>query len=161
MSVATTSIYPDVSVIDAKREPSGEGGVAIAAPLRLPTVVPDRVPQVSDGNPRDGHAPLGYGDQGALADQQARGRTEGIPEKAAANPAQHIASTRDRPIAAGAERVPMQQRLPNAPYFVLLNRRRNGRSATFGRSTSAKHCPACRCRYCPAMPTCRSVCSRP
>ena len=47
--VATTSIYPDVSVVD--RAGSGEiravqGGVAIAAPIRLATVVPTRVPHV-------------------------------------------------------------------------------------------------------------------
>ena len=44
--VATASIYPDVGVVDTGAKPWGQGGVATAAPIRLATVVPTRVPHV-------------------------------------------------------------------------------------------------------------------
>src|SRR5438105_2873888 len=47
VAVATTSIYPDVGVAGRPSpSPSQQGGVA-TAPLRLPTVIPFRVPHVT------------------------------------------------------------------------------------------------------------------
>ncbi len=121
VSVATTSIYPDVSVIDAKREPSGEGGVAIAAPLRLATIVPDRVPQVSVEIRETATRRLVTAIK-VLSPTNKRGEGRKEYRRKRRRILLSTSHLLEIDLLRQGQRVPMQQRLPNAPYFVLLNR---------------------------------------
>ncbi len=121
VSVQTASIYPDVSVIDTKGESSGEGGVAIAAPFRLATVVPDRVPQVSVEIRETATRRLVTAIE-VLSPTNKRGDGRKEYRRKRRRILLSEAHLLEIDLLRRGQRVPMQQPLPEAPYFVILGR---------------------------------------
>lgn len=122
VSVTTASVYPDVGGVKAQPQPADRPKAAtISAPLRLATIVPEAVPHVSveirDTSQRRLVTVIeilpptnkrGAGNQEYLAKRQ-----------------RLLLSTvhlLEIDLLRMGERVPMQQPLPDAPYFVLLSR---------------------------------------
>ena len=125
VAVATTSIYPDISVAGRSSPSSSQpsGGVA-TAPLRLPTVIPSRVPHVTV----------------EIRDTQNRQLVTAIevlsPTNKQGEGMEEYLSKRERLLLSTAHlmeidllrqgnRVPMQKQLPWVPYFVFLTRNEN------------------------------------
>ena len=119
--VATASIYPDVSVVDSGAKSSGQGGLATAAPIRLATVVPTRVPHVMIEIRETGSRQLVTAIEVlSPTNKRADGREEYLAKRR-----RILLSTAhliEIDLLRQGQRVPMQQPLPDAPYFVLLNR---------------------------------------
>jgi hypothetical protein len=125
VAVATTSIYPDIGVAGSQSPPPmhPQAGLAIA-PLRLPTVIPSRVPHVTV----------------EIRDTQNRQLVTAIevlsPTNKHGDGMEEYLSKRERLLLSTAhlmeidllrqgKRVPMQKPLPSVPYFVFLNRNEN------------------------------------
>ena len=119
--VATTSIYPDVSVVDTGAKSSGPGGVATAAPIRLATVVPIRVPHVMVEIRETASRRLVTAIEVlSPTNKCSEGREEYLAKRR-----RILLSTAhliEIDLLRQGQRVPMQQPLPDAPYFVMLNR---------------------------------------
>jgi hypothetical protein len=125
VAVATSSIYPDVGLAEG-RSPSPlhpKEGVG-TAPLRLPTVIPSRVPHVTV----------------EIRDTQNRQLVTAIevlsPTNKHGDGFEEYLSKRERLLLSTAhlmeidllrqgQRVPMQKPLPSVPYFVFLTRNEN------------------------------------
>jgi hypothetical protein len=119
--VATTSIYPDVSVIETGANSRVEGGVATAPPIRLATVVPVRVPhvivEIRETATRRLVAAI---EVLSPTNKRGEGRDEYLTKRR-----RILVSTAhllEVDLLRQGQRVPMQQPLPEAPYFVLLSR---------------------------------------
>ena len=119
--VATTSIYPDVRVVDTGARSRGQGGVATAAPIRLATVVPTRVPQamveIREASSRRLVAAI---EVLSPTNKRSAGREEYLTKRR-----RILLSTAhliEIDLLRQGQRVPMQQPLPDAPYFVVLSR---------------------------------------
>ena len=125
VAVATTSIYPDVGLAGSQPPSPAhpQGGVA-TAPLRLPTVIPSRVPHVTV----------------EIRDTQNRRLVTAIevlsPTNKHGDGMEEYLSKRHRLLLSTAhlmeidllrqgKRVPMQKPLPSVPYFVFLTRSEN------------------------------------
>ena len=121
VSVATTSIYPDVSVVHTGANSHGEGGVAIAAPIRMATVVPDRVPQVSVEIRETAMRRLVTGIE-VLSPTNKRGDGRKEYRRKRRRILLSTAHLLEIDLLRQGHRVPMQQPLPDAPYFVILGR---------------------------------------
>ncbi|MFQ5859343.1 MAG: DUF4058 family protein [Anaerolineae bacterium] len=124
VAVTTADIYPDVSVSDADAKPlsSGSGGAAVApAPLRLATVIPSPVPHVTI-EIRDTASRILVTAIEVLSPTNKRGNGR---EEYLAKRQRILLSTAhlmEIDLLRTGERVPMQQPLPDAPYFVFLSR---------------------------------------
>lgn len=125
VAVATTSIYPDVGLASRPLPSTGQPQRGVAtAPLRLPTVIPSRVPHVTV----------------EIRDTQNRQLVTAIevlsPTNKHGDGMEEYLSKRERLLLSTAhlmeidllrqgKRVPMQKPLPSVPYFVFLSRNEN------------------------------------
>ncbi len=123
VGITTTSAYPDVAVATAQTEsPALEQEVTtVAAPLRLATVIPEAVPHVSieirDTQQRHLVTAIEI-----LSPTNKRG--EGIREYLTKRQRLLLSAVHllEIDLLRQGRRVPMQQPLPEAPYFVFLSR---------------------------------------
>jgi hypothetical protein len=122
VSVTTTSTYPDVSVAKATSYPPESSETAtVSAPLRLATVIPEAVPHVTveirDTRQRQLVTAI---EILSPTNKRGAGRIEYVTKR------QRLllstAHVMEIDLLRMGERVPMQQPLPEAPYFVLLSR---------------------------------------
>jgi hypothetical protein len=123
--VTTTSVYPDVGVTEAPPYAAGHSDAAtVAVPLRLATVMPAMVPHVTI----------------EIRDTRQRQLVTAVeilsPTNKRGDGRREYVTKRQRLLLSAAhlleidllrlgERVPMQQPLPQAAYFVLLSRAEN------------------------------------
>jgi hypothetical protein len=125
VAVVTPSIYPDVGIAQAvKVAPKGNGGAVATAPLRLTTIIPTPVPHVTI-EIRD------------TAKRQLVTAIELLSPTNKRGDGRHEYLTKRRQILLSSahlmeidllregHRVPMQEALPAAPYFVFLSRAEN------------------------------------
>lgn len=123
VSVTTVSAYPDVGVAEAQRHArrSAEAATVSAPPLRLATIMPEAVPHVTieirDTNQRQLVTSIEI-----LSPTNKRG--EGRREYVTQRQRLLLSSVHlmEIDLLRTGERVPMQQSLPDAPYFVFLSR---------------------------------------
>ena len=122
VSVSTASVYPDVSVAEtapSSRRPSQ--AAAATAPLRLATVIPEAVPHVSieirDTRERQLVTAIEI-----LSPTNKRG--EGRREYLAKRQRLLLSTAHliEIDLLRMGERLPMQQPLPERPYFIFLSR---------------------------------------
>lgn len=122
LNITTASIYPDVSVLPIRAgQPTGPSGASVAAPLQLATVIPQAVPHVSI-EIRD------------VAQRQLVTAVEILSptNKRGEGRAEYLTKRRRLLLSSAhlieidflrdGERVPMQEPLPEVPYFVFLSR---------------------------------------
>jgi len=122
VAVSTRSIYPDVGVLESERGGKVGGGPAIStAPLRLATVMPERVPHVTV-EIRDVAERRLVSSIEVLSPVNKRG--EGREEYLAKRRRLLLSTAHLMEIDLLREgiRVPMQDPLPPFPYFVFLSR---------------------------------------
>ncbi len=122
ISVTTVSVYPDVSVAQAELETPGGSETSVApAPLRLATVMPTSVPHVTIEIRDTANRQLVTAIE-ILSPTNKRG--DGQEEYLAKR--QRLLLSRahllEIDLLRQGQRVPMQQPLPAAPYFVFLSR---------------------------------------
>ncbi len=122
VSVTTASTYPDVAVAETRAQPVEHAATAtVSAPLRLATIVPEAVPhviiEIRDTSQRQLVTAI---EILSPTNKRGEGRHEYVTKR------QRILRSSSHLIEIDllrtGERVPMQQPLPNAPYFVLLSR---------------------------------------
>jgi hypothetical protein len=122
VAVVTTGIYPDVAVAERKPQWSERGGAMIAdAPLRLLTVMPERVPHVTveirDTARRELVTAI---EVLSPTNKRGEGRREYLTKR------QRIllstAHLMEIDLLRQGQPIPMQQPLPKKPYFVFLSR---------------------------------------
>ena len=122
IAVVTSNLYPDVSVVTHQPPvPADRGTAAVEAPLQLATIIPQAVPHVSIEIRDVAQRQLVTAIE-ILSPTNKRG--EGRQE--------YLAKRRRLPLSSAhlieldllreGQRLPMQQPLPAAPYFVLLSR---------------------------------------
>ena len=123
VAITMGSIYPDVSVFDAARQPgAAEGAASIAsAPLEMATVIPVRVPHVTveirDVMKRELVTAI---EVLSPTDKRGEGYREYLDKRwrLLSSPAHLI----EIDLLRLGQRIPMRQPLPPAPYFVFLSR---------------------------------------
>ncbi len=122
IAVTTADIYPDVGVADVGASWPGGGRAAVApAPLRLATVIPSLVPHVTIEIRDTANRKLVTAIEVlSQTNKRGNGREEYLAKR------QRIllstAHLMEIDLLRAGERVPMQQPLPPAPYFVFLSR---------------------------------------
>jgi hypothetical protein len=122
VTVTTTSVYPDVGVTEANARLSGRSETAtVTAPLRLATVIPEAIPHVSV-EIRDA-----VNRQLVTAIEilsPTNKRREGMEEYLTKRRRILLSTAHllEIDLLRLGQRVPMQQPLPSAPYFVFLSR---------------------------------------
>ncbi|HEX9374322.1 MAG TPA: DUF4058 family protein [Roseiflexaceae bacterium] len=122
ISVTTVDIYPDIGVVESPEQSrSYEEATTLVAPLQLATVIPKRIPHVSieirDTKRRRLVTAI---EMLSLTNKRGRGREEYLAKRRRV-----LLSTvhlLEIDLLRRGQRVPMEQPLPNAPYFVFLNR---------------------------------------
>ena len=119
--VAAREMYPDVSVVDTGRSSRRKADVATAAPVRLATVVPIRVPHVTIEIRETSTRQLVTAIEVlSPTNKRGRGREEYLTKRQRV-----LLSTAhliEVDLLRHGQRVPMQHALPEAPYFVILSR---------------------------------------
>ena len=122
VSVTTTSVYPDVDVVRAQSQFARQPEVGtISAPLRLATVVSEAVPHVSVEirNTRQRRLVTAI-EILSPTNKRGAGHQECLSKRQRLLlSAVHLLEI---DLLRAGERAPMQQPLPEAPYFVLLSR---------------------------------------
>src|SRR5215831_4577476 len=122
VAVTTASIYPDVGVAEAQPHvPGPAGATTVSAPLRLATLMPEAVPHVSVEIRETRQRQLvTVIEILSPTNKRGEGRREYVTKRQRLLlSAVHLIKI---DLLHTGERVPMQQPLPNAPYFVLLSR---------------------------------------
>jgi hypothetical protein len=122
VSVTTASAYPNVSVAEAQPYPPEPSETAtVSAPLRLATVIPEAVPHVTVEIRDTRHRQLVTAIEIlSPTNKRGAGRMEYVTKRQRLLlSAVHLMEI---DLLRMGERVPMQQPLPDAPYFVLLSR---------------------------------------
>jgi len=121
VAVTTAEIYPDAAVVGLAPASAGVQAVAPPAPLRLATVMPSRVPHVSleirDVENRELVTAI---ELLSPTNKRGEGRREYLAKRS--NILLSMAHLLEIDLLRQGQRVPMQQRLPAAPYFVFLSR---------------------------------------
>ncbi len=119
----TADIYPDTAVIETP-SPWPGGAVAVAsppAPLRLATVVPARVPHFAIEIRDTAHRELVTAIEFlSPTNKRGKGREEYLEKRQRL--LRSTAHLLEIDLLRRGQRVPMQQPLPPAPYFVFLSR---------------------------------------
>ncbi|MCI0395425.1 MAG: DUF4058 family protein [Chloroflexi bacterium] len=122
LSPVTTTIYPDVAVTEGSPRPSSIVGAAatITAPLHLATVMPTPVPHVSiEVRDAANRQLVTVIEILPPTNKRGEGREEYLVRR------QRILLSRahllEIDLLRSGQRVPMQQPLPDAPYFVFLS----------------------------------------
>lgn len=122
VAVTTTSMYPDVGMTEAQpHAPEHTGATTVSAPLRLATLMPEVVPHVTieirDTRQRELVTAI---EILSPTNKRGEGRREYVTKR------QRLllsaAHLMEIDLLHVGERVPMQQPLPKASYFVLLSR---------------------------------------
>ena len=122
VSITTTSLYPDVSVVETNPRPAEPAEkIATASPLRLATVMPEAIPHVSIEIRDAAHRQLVTAIE-ILSPTNKQG--EGVNEYLTKRRRLLLSSVHliEIDLLHRGRRVPMQQPLPSAPYFVFLSR---------------------------------------
>ncbi len=124
VAVTTASLYPDVSVVSSSLPPESTTGGAspvLAPPLQMATVVPQAVPHVSIEIRDVAQRRLVTAIEIVSSTNE---RGEGRAEYLAKRRRLLLSSAHliEIDLLRGGERVPMQQPLPPAHYFVVLSR---------------------------------------
>lgn len=122
VSVTTASIYPDVAVTEAQpHTPAHAGATTVSAPLRLATIMPEAVPHVSIEIRETRQRQLVTAIEIlSPTNKRGEGRREYVTKRQRLLlSAVHLMEI---DLLRMGERVPMQQSLPQASYFVLLSR---------------------------------------
>jgi hypothetical protein len=119
IAVTRANIYPDVGVADARR--NGGGTAVLSAPLRLATAMPTPVPQVTvEIRDTENRQLVTAIELLSLTNKRGEGRQEYLAKR------RHLllsdAHLVEIDLLRSGQRVPMQQPLPAAPYFVLVSR---------------------------------------
>jgi hypothetical protein len=119
--VAAREMYPDVKVVDTGKSLRREADVATAAPLRLATVVPSRVPHVTIEirGTSSRHLVTAIEEQ-SPTNKRGSGREEYLTKRRRV-----LLSTAhliEIDLLRHGQRVPMQHALPDAPNFAILSR---------------------------------------
>jgi hypothetical protein len=122
IAVTTTTIYPDVGVVHAWPAPTSGNEMAVApAPLQLATIMPSPVPHVTIEIRDTANRQLVTAIEVlSLTNKRGRGRDEYLAKRQ-----QVLLSTAhllEIDLLRQGQRVPMQQPLPSAPYFIFLSR---------------------------------------
>lgn len=122
IAIATSSIYPDVSVATGARETrSVREATVMFAPLRLATVIPERIPQVSIEIRDVKHRQLITSiELLSPTNKRGNGRREYLEKRYQIL----LSSTHllEIDLLRRGQRVPMRQPLPTADYFMFLSR---------------------------------------
>lgn len=122
VSVTTANIFPEVAVTAAQPYATApDGSTTVTTPVRLATVMPEAVPHVTI-EIRDTHQRQLVTAIAILSPTNKRGdgRREYLTKRQRLlHSATHLMEI---DLLHVGERVPMQQPLPEAPYFVLLSR---------------------------------------
>ncbi len=122
VAVTTADIYPDVGVAEAMPPSTGTIEAApVSAPLRVATVMPSPVPHVTiEIRDTASRTLVTAIEVLSPTNKRGNGREEYLAKR------QRILLSRahlmEIDLLRNGERVPMQQPLPDAPYFVLLSR---------------------------------------
>ncbi len=124
-SVAVASIYPDVGVAGQRRRTTSDPtGSPVSAPIQVATVIPSLVPQVTveirDAKNRQLVTAI---EILSPTNKRGEGRREYLAKRR-----RILLSTAhliEVDLLHEGERVPMQQPLPPAPYYVILSREEN------------------------------------
>jgi hypothetical protein len=122
VSITTSDVYPDVAIAASEiREPEAAYDGTLTAPLRLATVIPEPVPHVSI-DIRDAAERRLVTAIEILSPTKKRG--EGRHEYLARRQRllRGTVHLLEIDLLRAGERVPMQQPLPEKPYFVFLSR---------------------------------------
>lgn len=124
VSITTTSIYPDVGVVQSQHQPSGEGALTIApAPLRLATVMPEAIPHVTVEIRDTAERTLVTAIEIlSPTNKRGQGRVEYLAKRDGI--LLSTAHLLEIDLLRQGQRVPMREPLPPAPYFVFLSRGR-------------------------------------
>ena len=122
VAVARTSLYPDVGVAEARPLAEANGGAAVAvAPVRLATVMPTPVPHVTvEIRDAAGRQLVTAIEVLSPTNKRGEGRLEYLAKRRGL-----LLSTAhlvEIDLLHQGQRVPMQQPLPPAPYYVLVGR---------------------------------------
>jgi hypothetical protein len=122
-SVAVAAIYPDVSVLPAKEKGSGPGvpGRAATAPVQVATVIPAPVPHITI-EIRDVKERRLVTAIEVLSPTNKRGEGRGEYLAKRRRILLSTAHLMEIDLLHEGARVPMQEPLPPAPYYVLLSR---------------------------------------
>ncbi|MEX2141687.1 MAG: DUF4058 family protein [Pirellulales bacterium] len=122
VAIATGSLYPDVGVFRSGRDsPQAITAASTQAPLRLATKVPERVPHVSiEIRDVKNHRLVTAIEVLSPTNKRGRGRREYLAKRRRILISS--AHLMEVDLLHEGHRVPMQQPLPTAPYFVLLSR---------------------------------------
>lgn len=122
LSITRSTVYPDVSVLPVHpRQPEGATGVLAVAPLQLATIIPQAVPHVSIEIRDVAQRQLVTAIE-ILSPTNKRG--EGRAEYLTKRRRLLLSSAHliEIDLLREGERVPMQEPLPEVPYFVFLSR---------------------------------------
>jgi len=120
--VTRTDIYPDVGIVESGLSASESHEAAVApAPMRLATVMPSRVPHVTiEIRDMANRELVTVIEVLSPTNKRGDGRKEYLAKR------QHVllstAHLMEIDLLRSGQRVPMQQSLPPAPYFVFLSR---------------------------------------
>jgi hypothetical protein len=122
VAIATGSTYPDVGVFRSGKDGAQTGAAtSIQAPLRLATKVPERVPHVSiEIRDAKNHRLVTAIEVLSPTNKRGAGRREYLAKRRRI--LLSSAHLMEIDLLHEGHRVPMQQPLPDAPYFVLLSR---------------------------------------
>ncbi len=122
VAVATANVYPDVSVSRTESlAPAGAPAPVAAAPLQLATLVPTRIPHVTVEIRDTAHRQLVT----AIEVLSPTNKRAGGYDEYVAKRQRLLLSTAHLmaiDLLRDGERVPMQEALPEAPYFVFVSR---------------------------------------
>ena len=122
VAVARTNLYPDVGVAEVRPRAVGDGGTAVAAaPVRLATVMPTAVPHVTvEIRDAAGRQLVTAIEVLSPTNKRGEGRLEYLAKRRGL-----LLSTAhlvEIDLLRQGQRVPMQEPLPPAPYYVLVGR---------------------------------------
>jgi Protein of unknown function (DUF4058) len=122
VAVTTASIYPDVGITEAQpHAPEPARATTVSAPLRLATIMPEAVPHVSIEIRETRQRQLVTAIEIlSPTNKRGEGRREYVTKRQRL--LLSVVHLIEIDLLHTGERVPMQQPLPNAPYFVLLSR---------------------------------------
>jgi hypothetical protein len=122
VAIEATSAYPDIAVLKGvEKKAPGSGTVVAPAPVRLATVVPESVPhatvEIRDAENRQLVTAI---EVLSPYNKRREGREEYLEKRGKL--LRSTAHLLEIDLLRSGERVPMRQKLPDAPYFVFLSR---------------------------------------
>jgi Protein of unknown function (DUF4058) len=122
VAVARTSLYPDVGVAEARPHAETSGGAAVAvAPVQMATVMPSAAPHITvEIRDAAGRQLVTAIEVLSPTNKRGEGRQEYLAKRRGL-----LLSTAhlvEIDLLHQGQRVPMQQSLPPAPYYVLVGR---------------------------------------